>query len=129
MRVRLQRQLLAVMGLAIVGYAMGPGCVIRVGPGTGGDDDSAPEGVPVPQEPAPDQSVEESGQETKTPEELAEEAFKRGDPRELALASTKATFTTYALAGMIESLGVDPATLDEAALSELMTQYMPAAAE
>ncbi|WP_441291777.1 hypothetical protein ACSRUE_16170 [Sorangium sp. KYC3313] len=122
-------RLLAAMGLAIVGYAMVPGCVIRVGPGTGGDDDSAPDGVPVPEEPAPDQSVEEPDQETKTPEELAEEAFMRGDPQELALASTKATFTTYALAGMIESLGLDPATLDEAALGELMTQYMPAAAE
>ncbi|WP_437645105.1 hypothetical protein [Sorangium sp. So ce362] len=124
------------MGLAIAGYAMVPGCVIRVGPGTGGDDDSAPEGVPVPEEAAPDQSVEEPDQsveepdqETKTPEELAEEAFLRGDPQEFALASTKATFTTYALAGMIESLGLDPATLDEAALSELMVQYMPAAAE
>lgn len=51
------------------------------------------------------------------------------DSQELALASAKASLTTYAMFGTIESLGLDPATLDEATLAELMQQYMPQAVE
>jgi hypothetical protein len=134
MRKRLLRHVTAMMGMVAIVYAMVPGCVIRVGSGATDEDGTAPAGTPgsgtpdESEEETDDESAEGPDDETKTPEELAEEAFARGDPEEFALASAKATFTTYALAKMIESLGLDSATLDEAELGELMVQYMPAAA-
>ncbi len=61
-----------------------------------------------------------------TPEEEAD-PFAGIDPQELALAQAKSSLTTAYLVAQAESSGIDPSTLDAAALGQLMQQYLPAA--
>ncbi|XXX73244.1 hypothetical protein WMF30_36905 [Sorangium sp. So ce134] len=110
-----------------------PGCTIRLGEGTGGtggsghrDEQTEQAGETPPktgdvQLPPPDQET--------TPEEMqaARDALSQVDPQELALASAKAGYAAYFVQGSIESLGVDPNTLDDATLFQLVEQYMPLA--
>lgn len=56
-----------------------------------------------------------------------EQPFEGIDREQLALASAKASLTTYYFAGTVDALGIDPATLDEATWRQLMEQYMPLA--
>ncbi|WP_437624395.1 hypothetical protein [Sorangium sp. So ce1151] len=65
--------------------------------------------------------------EPEGPAEPEEPAFEDMDPQELALASAKAGFAAYYLTGTVESLGLDPATLDEDTLAQLVEQYLPVA--
>ncbi|AUX44239.1 uncharacterized protein SOCE26_057030 [Sorangium cellulosum] len=119
----------AAFGLAVAWASLSvPGCTIRFVPGTGED---AEEGTVGGEDGDPAGGDATFGEPEKpmTEEELADEPFEGTDPQELALASAKAEVTTAFLAVMIESLGLDPATVDEAALAELMQQYMPTAAE
>lgn len=95
-----------------------PGCVIHVGPGTSTGDTSDPT----------DPSGETTGGTMKTPEQQAEEAFAALDPNERTRAVEKASATTSYLAGTLESLSLDPATVDNAALYGLMEQYAPTTA-
>ncbi|WP_437769771.1 hypothetical protein WME77_23335 [Sorangium sp. So ce764] len=95
------------------------GCTIKIGPGT--EDKAANSAADEDDKPFPD--------DVKTPEERADESYAQIDPNELALASQKAGFVTTYLVGATEALGLDPMTLDEAALVELLQQAMPLAAE
>jgi hypothetical protein len=97
-------------------------CVIRIGeggdPGASGDTSQATTGGSG--------GNQDAG--AKTPEEEAAELFGQMDPQELSLASAKAGLMTCSLVASVESSGLDPATLDEATLTQLMEQYAPAAA-
>ncbi|WP_437893282.1 hypothetical protein [Sorangium sp. So ce124] len=129
----------AVVLTGLIANVMVPACTIKLNSGIDNEEGSEPAaGYEPPPDEGPKTDNEEDSEPAagyepppdegpKTPEEQAEETFAQMDPEELALASAKASFTTYALAGMIESLNLDPATLDEAAIAELMTQYMPLA--
>ncbi|XXT21426.1 hypothetical protein WME94_07670 [Sorangium sp. So ce429] len=121
-------KLSAVMLAVMVGYVTVPGCTITIRPGQGdpaeegttaGDDREEPGGATT----TPEVPVEPVG-----PAEPEEPAFEDMDPQELALASAKAGFAAYYLTGTVESLGLDPATLDEATLAQLVEQYLPVAA-
>ncbi|KYF48783.1 hypothetical protein BE04_25120 [Sorangium cellulosum] len=63
-----------------------------------------------------------------TQEEEAAEALAQVDPEQIVLAQAKASLTTAYLVAQAESSGIDPSTLHEAALEQLMQQYLPAAA-
>ncbi|WP_437586262.1 hypothetical protein [Sorangium sp. So ce1000] len=105
-----------------------PGCTIRLGEGTDGTggsghrDEQTEQAGETPsdtgdvQPPPPDQGA--------TPEEIeaARDALAQVDPQELALASAKAGYAAYFVQGSIESLGLDPNTLDDATLSQLVEQ-------
>lgn len=100
-------------------YSVIPGCVIRFGPATesdttgGGGDTSTTQPTPEPTEP--------------TPEEQQAAAFAQIDQQAATLAHAKASLTTAYLVAQAESSGIDPRTLDAAALEQLMQQYLPAA--
>lgn len=94
-------------------------CTIKIGPGT--EDKAANSETGEDDKTLPD--------DVKTPEERANEAYEQIDSSELALASQKAGFVTTYLVGATEALGLDPMTLDEAALADLLQQAMPLAAE
>jgi hypothetical protein len=110
-----------------------PGCTIRLGPGTDGtggsgrSDDQTEQADPMPSDTV-DAQPPQPNQEA-TPEEMktAADALAQVDPQELALASAKAGYAAYFVQGSIESLGLDPNTLDDATLSQLIEQYMPQA--
>ncbi|KYF74307.1 hypothetical protein BE11_01615 [Sorangium cellulosum] len=112
----------------MAGYVTVPGCTITIGPG---------KSDPVEEESTTGDDREEPGGATTTPEEPAEPegpaapeepSFEDMDPQELAIASARAGFTAYYLTGTAASLGLDPATLDEATLAQLVEQYLPVAA-
>lgn len=116
------RRITLKIGALVLAVAIGsltvPGCVIQIGPGTTSGDPSNPS----------EPSSGTTGGMGKTPEEQAEEAFANLNPEERTLAVAKASATTSFLAGTIESLNLDPATVDNAALYGLMDQYAPTSA-
>ena len=104
-------------------YSTIPGCVIRFGP--------------IEEDQTPDDGTEtgttgggplDPGSEELTPEQEREQFLANVDPYEHALLTTKAGFAAAYAVGQVESLGLDPATVDEATLDELMAYYMPLAA-
>jgi hypothetical protein len=119
MRERWLQRVFAVSLSGVVGSVTVPGCTFEVGSGSGDGIDNGTTGG----------RSDGPGGATTTPEEETDDVFARVDPQEFALASTKASLTTYALFGTIESLGLDPVTLDDETLEELMQQYMPQAVE
>jgi hypothetical protein len=110
------------IGALVFAVALGaltvPGCEIHIGPGTGTRDPSDPN----------DPSGGTMGGTMMTSEQQAEEAFAALDPNERTRAVEKASATTSYLAGTIEALNLDPATVDNAALYSLMGQYAPTSA-
>ncbi|WP_437648850.1 hypothetical protein [Sorangium sp. So ce362] len=130
----------AVVLVGLAGYAVVPGCVIRVGPGDGdghssSNGDSAPEGGAGGSSSVDDGagggSPVDDGGAGGSPEEqqLDEEAYAQLDPEELALASALAGNMTCALAGAVEAAQLDPATIDDETLMALLEQYAPGARE
>ncbi|WP_437591071.1 hypothetical protein [Sorangium sp. So ce1000] len=120
-------KLSAVLLAAMVGYVTVPACTLTIGPGQG---DAAEEGSTAGdgrEEPGGETTPATPG-EPEAPAEPEEPSFEELDPQELALASAKAGFAAYYLTGTVESLGLDPATLDETTLAQLVEQYLPVAA-
>ncbi|WP_437279989.1 hypothetical protein WME90_05355 [Sorangium sp. So ce375] len=68
-------------------------------------------------------------QPSQSEEDIGEQVYTQLDPHELALAQAKAGHLSCALAGTLDSLNLDPSTLDDATLMSLIEQYGPAAAE
>ncbi|WP_433935468.1 hypothetical protein AB3662_12130 [Sorangium cellulosum] len=140
---------LAIVLVGLAGYAVAPGCVIRVGPGDEdgawpGSSDGAPEGGASGDAPVDDDSGGSSPADDGTggsgpaddgtgigPEEqqLAEEAYAHLDPEELAFASALAGNMTCALAGAVETAQLDPTAIDDETLRALLEQYAPGAME
>jgi hypothetical protein len=120
MRRVLRTKVLACGLAAVVVYSTTPGCVVRFGPST--DEDSTGDGTDTGATPENPVAPEP------TPEEEAAAAFAQVDPQQLALAQAKSSLTTAYLVAQAESSGIDPSTLDEAALEQLMQEYLPAAA-
>jgi hypothetical protein len=115
--------LLGGLGIAIV-----PGCVIRIGTGSGDGEEADLGGGATTGEGTSGEATDPGGGAL-TPEEERALFLSEVDQQELALVATKASFGAAYAMGMVESLGVDPATLDDAALADLVAQYMPLAAE
>lgn len=126
---RTLRRCLAMGLLTWSGAFLVPACTIRIGPG--GDDvdpwTSSGDGNDGGNEIGTEDTA--GDEPTELDEESAAELFSRVEPEELALASAKATVATCALSGTLETLPLDPASLDEATLIALMEQYMPVAVE
>ncbi|WP_437524682.1 hypothetical protein WME79_36480 [Sorangium sp. So ce726] len=138
----------AVVLMGLAGYAVVPGCVIRVGPGdedgawpSSSDRDSVPEGGAGGSIPVDDgtggsstagdgtggsSSVDDA---SVSPEEqqLGEELYAQLDPEELAFASALAGNMTCALAGAVETAQIDPTAIDDETLRALLEQYAPGA--
>jgi hypothetical protein len=99
-----------------------PACVIRIGPG--GDNDSGNQSGGNPSE----NNDGQTGGDQFTPEEQAAfDNLEKADPVEASKALLMSEYTAYALVGFVENSGVDPATLDEATLNQLIEQYTPIA--
>ncbi|WP_437757883.1 hypothetical protein [Sorangium sp. So ce1389] len=138
---RAAQGLVAVVLVGLAGYAVVPGCVIRVGPGDGdgawpgaGDGDSAPEdgaggSGPVDDGTVGSEAVDEGTGVSPEEQQLGEDAYAQIDPEELAFASALAGNMTCALAGAVEAAQIDPATLDDETLRVLLEQYAPGAME
>ncbi|WP_338048725.1 hypothetical protein [Polyangium aurulentum] len=120
----IQQKVLACAFAVFVASSTIPGCVIRFGPiteeeplGSGTDTGSTPQD---PEDPEPTQDEQAEAE--------AQAAFDEIDPQELALAHAKSSLTTAYLVAQAESSGIDPSTLDAAALEQLMQGYLPEAA-
>lgn len=128
------RSVAAVLAAVSLVVAVTPGCIIKLGKGTGPDETegaggsgtTSNEGGATGEAGAGGSSLEEEIQ-------MGEEAYAQLPPEELALASARAGHYTCALSGAIDSAvqleGLDPATLDEEAILALLEQYAPGALE
>ncbi len=112
-----------ILATALVVLTALPACTIRIG--TGGGFEEEFQGAGGSNGTTTSSSTATSGSSDSEP--TAEEIFSQIDPQELAIHSTRASFAAAYAIGAVESLGLDPATLDEAELLDLMTQYMPVA--
>ncbi|XXT22049.1 hypothetical protein WME94_10860 [Sorangium sp. So ce429] len=148
---RAAQGLVAVVLVGLAGYAVVPGCVIRVGPGDGdgawpgsGDGDSTPEdgaggsgpvddgtggSSPVDDGTGGSSPVDDGTGGSLQEQHLGEEAYAQLDPEELAFASALAGNMTCALAGAVEAAQIDPAAIDDETLRALLEQYAPGALE
>ncbi|MGK3991097.1 hypothetical protein WME99_49070 [Sorangium sp. So ce136] len=136
---RATQGLVAVVLVGLAGYAVVPGCVIRVGPGDGdgawhgsGDEDSAPDdgaggSGPVDDGTGGSEAVDDGTGVSPEEQQVGEDAYAQLDPEELAFASALAGNMTCALAGAVETAQIDPATLDDETLRALLEQYAPGA--
>jgi len=117
--------------VVLAGFLIAPGCTLRIIEGGGGSDSAQDTGSHGGHAGAGGAMGQSGGGMGGSPEadevKMGEEAYSQLDPTELRKASAKAGTTTCALAGAIEGLGLDPASLDEAALTSLMEEYLPAA--
>jgi hypothetical protein len=102
---------------------LAPACTIRIGPGTGEDGASPPvKGTGEPEEPS------DTGGDTWTPEEQAAfEALRNVDPTEFTMKTAATTYAAAGCASLVESQIADPATVDEATVTQLFEEYAPIA--
>lgn len=136
---RAAQGLVAVVLVGLAGYAVVPGCVIRVGPGDGdgawpGSGDGAPEGGTGDSEGVDDgtggsEGIDDGMGGSAEEQQLGEEVYAQLDPEELAFASALAGNMTCALAGAVEAAQIDPAAIDDETLRALLEQYAPGALE
>jgi len=110
----------AVVVAASISFLMIPGCVITIGPG-GGDEGAGGKTSQTD----PNQTPPPPGTDDRTDDELLAAVNQQA----LSFASAKATVATCALHGAIDTLPLDPASLDDATVLGLMEQYMPTASE
>lgn len=105
----------ALLSCALLGAALVPGCVIRIGPGDGekGSTDSSGD-VDTTEQPPP------------SPEQ---EALAQVDPQEFALLQAKAGYMSYMIMGTIETQGYDPDTIGDEALNQLVVDLIPWASD
>lgn len=120
---RIRSKLSSVVALGFLAFVIVPGCVITIGPGT---DDGTNDGTEENPSGGNDSTANEP---TSSEQQTGEDIYAQLDPQELAIASTRAGLTTCALASTLDSLNLDPSTLDDAAIAELMDQYGPAIEE
>ena len=117
----------AIAFLSLGVFLLGPGCVIRIGSG-GIDGDTDPSLPPDPSGTAGGgDAVGGNGGAGGASVVDGAAAFQDVDPQQLALLEAKASITTAYLVAATESMGLDPTTLDQAALEQLMLEYLPAA--
>ncbi|AGP34588.1 hypothetical protein [Sorangium cellulosum] len=110
----------AILFAAALANSMMPGCNVTLG--------RLPEEDSAGTETGEDTAQQDPQAPEQTPEEEPEDAFAQVDPQQLALAEAKAALTTAYLVATVESAGLDPSTLDESAIEQLMEQFLPAAA-
>lgn len=115
---RIRSTLSSVAALGFLAFVIVPGCVITIGPNT---DDGTNDGTEEIPSGGNDSSTD---QPTSSEQQMGEDTFAKLDPQEFAIASTRAGLTTCALASTLDSLNLDPSTLDDAAIAALMEQYM-----
>lgn len=112
-----------IVALGFLAFVIVPGCVITIGPGT---DDGTNDGTEENPSGGNDSTIPEP---TPSEQQIGEEIYAQLDPQELTIASTRAGLTTCALASTLDSLNLDPSTLDDAAVANLLEQYGPAIEE
>lgn len=114
---------------AILAFTV-PACVIRIGTGGGDEIDNSSGGNSSAGTSSGDPTGNTGGQSGGsqfTPEEQASfDNLSNADPLEVSKALLASQYTAYAVAGFVES-SVDPATVDEATLDQLIDQYTPIA--
>lgn len=120
---RIRSTLRSVVALGFLAFVIVPGCVITIGPGT---DDGTKDGT---EENSSDGNGSTTNEPKPSEQQIAEDIYAQLDPQELAIASTRAGLTTCALASTLDSLNLDPSTLDDAAIADLMAQSGPAIEE
>ncbi len=124
MRRKAARWVVAIVAILLVAFVAIPGCKIKLckgdgcgsGPDVGGWGGGGSSGT---------QGGGGAGGTGKTPEQEAEEAYAALDPQVRSLAGLKAGATTSYLAGTMETLDIDPTTMDETAFLAFMEQYGP----
>jgi hypothetical protein len=121
----------AVAFSVVLAAALIPACTIHLGPGGDGRNGTG-DAQPGPADGgwSPGEQTDPGGDADSIAEEEAtiaalNEAVARADPREIAIADLRTQYAAYALAGTIEAQGGDPATVDPAALQQLVDQVAP----
>ncbi|WP_437974564.1 hypothetical protein WMF11_39930 [Sorangium sp. So ce295] len=120
-------QIIGAVGiLAAMFSALIPACVIRIGPGDG-DDGGSLAGGDSSDDNAGDNGEQTDGSEFTPEEQAAIDDLENADPNEASRTLLVSEYAGYAVAGFIESSGVDPATADQATIDQLIEQYAPVA--
>ncbi|MDI3283450.1 transposase [Polyangium sp. 15x6] len=101
-----------------------PACVIRIGPG-GGDDSGSLSGGDSSGDNTGDNGEQTGGSQFTPEEQAAIDNLENADPDEAARTLLVSEYAGYAVAGFVESSGVDPA--DQATIDQLIDQYAPIA--
>lgn len=106
-----------------LGMVLAPACTIRIGPGTGEEGASDPiGGTEEPEGPS------DVGGDGLTPEEQAAfEALQNVDPTEFSMKTAATTYAAAGCASLVESQIADPATVDEATVTQLFEEFAPLA--
>jgi hypothetical protein len=108
-----------------LGALLVPGCVIRIGPGTGEDTSTDP--TSTEGEPDGTDNPNEAGM---TPEEQAAlESFESVDPDEFRFKTAATIYAASACASLVESRIPDPDAVDLETVSALFEQYAPIAVD
>lgn len=103
-----------------IGSMLGPGCVIRIGPGTSGETQPDPTG-----------GVGGAGSAGGGPsdEQATIEAFQNVDPHEAILKVAAGEYAAAACSSLVQSQVADPGTVDPTTVQQLFEQYAPAASD
>lgn len=117
------RSAAALLTLVFLGAVAVPGCVIKLGKG-GAPDET---GNPSESDGAGGQSSGTGGQGG----EAAEDPFQNADPVQVVREGMKASAASYLVQGTVEQAielqGLDPATIDEATVQQLVADAWPGA--
>lgn len=100
------------------GALLVPGCVIRIGPGSGEGDETTQNPTESNEEPPVP-----SGEELTPEEREAIESLQNADPEQVKMGTAMAVYAAVGTASLVESQIVDPDTVDEATLEQLYTEY------
>ena len=129
---RAVRLVAAVFAAASLGVVVTPGCVIKLGKGTGPDETEGAGGSGATGSEGGTAGEAGAGGSYLDDEiQMGEEAYAQLDQQELAFASARAGHMTCALSGAVDTgiqvQGLDPESLDLEALLSLVEQYAPEA--
>ncbi|WP_437896883.1 hypothetical protein [Sorangium sp. So ce124] len=120
----------AIGAWGLLAFIMVPACTITIGARKNDSvQDDASSADNNSQDGRSDTNDIATDQPSQSEEDIGEQVYTQLDPHELALAQAKAGHLSCALAGTLDSLNLDPSTLDDATLMSLIEQYGPAAAE
>lgn len=118
MRNRIAVKFGALALLASVGVIIVPGCVVRIGPGTG--EPTGGDSTGVGGGGGAGSGSGDLGSGGQTPEEQGAAALAQVTPQALALDEARTWFAAYDTMGLVATSVSDPSTLDEETLMQLI---------
>lgn len=105
-----------VAACAVFGVLVAPACEIKIGPATSGETTA---------DPATTTGTGGASAMGTAEEQAADDAIQRADPAQIALITATAAYAAAGTASLVDAHALDPSTLDEASLSQLVDAAAP----